>query len=136
VLHLPPALLVVCEGRTKQVRDSALVRLRPSVSVRLADHAVLEGGGQAVLMDVTVTCPVSANGQGGQLAVHQEQVVGRDAFGPTACDGLPHTLSVRVATATGLFQVGSAQAEAFAAVEEGGDIFPGADLRTVQIMQA
>jgi len=129
-------LLVVRAGRTKQVRDSAVVRVRPSVSVRLADQAVLDGGGQAVRIDVTVTCPVSASGQGGQVAVYQGQVVGTSSFGPTACDGLPQTLSVRAATAGGLFQVGSAQAEAFAAVEEGGDIFPGTDLRTVQIAQA
>ena len=129
------ALLVVRAGRTKQVRDSAVVRVRPSVSVRLADQAVLDSGGQAVRIDVTVTCPVSASGQGGQVAVYQGEV-GTGSFGPTACDGLPHTLSVRVATAGGLFQVGSAQAEAFAAVEEGGDIFPGTDLRTVQIVQA
>jgi hypothetical protein len=130
------ALLVVREGKTKQVQDSALVRVRPSVSVRLADQALLEGGGQAVLIDVSVTCPVSSNGQGGQVAVYQGQVVGRGAFGPTACDGLPHTLLVRVETSAGLFQVGSAEAEAFASVEEGGDIFPGADLRTVGIVQA
>jgi len=129
------ALLVVRAGRTKQVRDSAVVRVRPSVSVCLADQAVLDSGGQAVRIDVTVTCPVSASGQGGQVAVYQGEV-GTGSFGPTACDGLPHTLSVRVATAEGLFQVGSAQAEAFAAVEEGGDIFPGTDLRTVQIVQA
>lgn len=130
------ALLVVREGRTKEVRDSALVRVRPSVSVRLADQALLEGSGQAVLIDVTVTCPQSANGQGGQVAVYQGQVAGRGAFAPTACDGLPHTLSVRVETSQGSFQVGSAEAEAFAAVEEGGDIFPGSDLRTVGIVQA
>ena len=63
-------------------------------------------------------------------------MAGRGAFGPTPCDGLPHTVSVRVETSQGLFQVGSAEAEAFAAVEEGGDIFPGSDLRTVQIVQA
>ena len=34
----------------------------------------------------------------------------------------------------GLFQPGSAQAEAFASVTEGGDVFPGNDLRTVQLV--
>lgn len=130
------AVLVVREGRTKEARDSASVRVRPSVSVRLADQAVLEGGGEAVRIDVTVTCPVSSNAQGGQVRVYQGQLVGTGSFGPTPCDRLPHTLSVRVATSGGVFQVGSAEAEAFASVEEGGDIFPGADLRTVQIVQA
>jgi hypothetical protein len=35
-----------------------------------------------------------------------------------------------------LFQAGSAEAEAFASVEEGDDIFPGSDFRTIQITQA
>ena len=78
----------------------------------------------------------SSNGRGGQVSVYQGQVVGRGSFGPTTCDGLPHTVSVRVETSGGLFQVGSAEAEAFASVEEGGDIFPGSDLRTVQIALA
>lgn len=130
------ALLVVREGRTKEVRDSALVRVRPSVSVRLADQAVLDGGGAAARIDVTVTCPVSSNGQGGQVTVFQGQAAGTGSFGPAACDGLPHTLPVTVATSQGLFQVGSAEAEAFASVEEGGDSFPGSDLRTVQLVQA
>jgi len=127
------AVLLVREGRTEEVRDSALVRVRPSVSVRLADEAVLDGGGEAVRIDVTVTCPVASNAQGGQVAIYQSQVVGSGSFGPTACDGLPHGLSVRVEASEGLFQVGSAAAEAFTAVEEGGDFFPGGDLRTIQI---
>jgi hypothetical protein len=72
--------------------------------------------------------------QGGQVAVRQYPVGGSATFGPTPCDGLPHTQSVRVAASGGLFQLGSAEAEAFASVEEGGDIFPGSDLRTVQIV--
>jgi hypothetical protein len=127
------ALLVVREGRTKEARDSGLIRVRPSVSVRLADQAVLVGGGEAVQIDVSVTCPVSSNGRGGQVNIYQGQAAGRGSFGPTPCDGLPHTLGVRVETSQGLFRVGSAEAEAFASVEEGGDIFPGADLRTIQI---
>jgi len=130
------ALLVVREGNTKEARDTALLRARPSVSVRLADEAVLEGSGQAVRIDVAVTCPVSGNGRGGQVRIYQGQVVGTGSFAPTACDGLPHTASVTVETSEGLFQVGSAEAEAFASVEEGGDFFPGFDLRTVQITQA
>jgi len=130
------AVLLVREGRTEEVRDSALVRVRPSVSVRLADEAVLDGGGEAVRIDVTVTCPVASNAQGGLVSIYQGQVVGRGSFGPTACDGLPHTLSVRVDASGGLFQVGSAEAEAFTAVEEGGDFFPGGDLLTIRIVPA
>lgn len=129
-------VLAVREGRTKEVRDSASLRVRPSMAVRVADRAVLDGGADAVRIDVTVTCPVSSTGQGGQVRVYQGQVAGTGFFGPTPCDRLPHTLSVRVVASGGGFQLGSAEAEAFASVEEGGDIFPGADLRTVQIVQA
>lgn len=61
---------------------------------------------------------------------------GHGTFGPTPCNTLPHTVSVRVASSAGSFRVGTAEAEAFASVVEGGDVFPRADLRTIQIVQA
>jgi hypothetical protein len=103
----------------KRVQDSAQVRVRPSVSVPVADQAALDAGGAAARIDVTVTCPASSNGQGGQVTILQGRAAGTGSFGSVACDGLPHTLSVSVATSQGLFQVGSAEAEAFASVEEG-----------------
>ena len=129
-------VLSVRQGSTKEARDSALLRVRPSVAVRLADQAVLEDGGQAVRIDVTVTCPMTSTARGGQVAIYQGQVVGTGAFGPTPCDGVARTFSVRVATSQTSFQAGSAEAEAFTAVEEGGDFFPGGDFRTVQIVPA
>jgi hypothetical protein len=126
-------VLVVREGRTKMVGDSALLRVRPSVRVLLADGAVRDGGGEAALIDVTVTCPVAADGRGGQVTIYQGQVVGTGSVAPTTCDGSPRTVSVRVVASGGLFQVGSAEAAASVSVEEGGDLFPGFDLRTVQI---
>jgi hypothetical protein len=128
------ARLVVRQASTKAAGDFASVRVRPSVGVSVGDRAVLEDSGRAVRIDVTVTCPMTSTAQGGQVAVFQYPVGGRAAFGPTPCDGLPHTQSVKVAAAAGLFQLGSAEAEAFTSVEEGGDIFPGAELRTVQIV--
>jgi hypothetical protein len=105
------------------------------VGVQVADQAVLESGGQAVRINVTVTCPMTSNGQGGQVTIYQGGA-STGFFGPPPCDGVPHTLSVRVVRSSGLFQLGSAEADAFASVEEGGDIFPGSDLRTIQIKQA
>lgn len=128
------ALLVVRQGPTKQAQDSGVVRVRPSVAVRLADHAVLDGP-DAVRIDVTVTCPMVSTGQGGDVRIYDGQVVGTGTFGPTPCDGLPHTLSVRVVTSQGSFQVGSAEAVAFASIEEGGDFITDGDLRTIQITQ-
>jgi len=129
------AVLVVQQGRTKRAQDSATLRVRPDVSVVLADQAVLEDDG-AVRIDVTVTCPMSAEGQGGHVRIYDGRIVGTGTFGPTPCDTLPHTVSVRVASSEGPFRVGSAEALASASVTEGGDVFPGSDLRTIQIVQA
>jgi hypothetical protein len=129
------AVLAVRQSKTRQARDSAVLRARPSVSVRAADIAVLEGAGEAVRVDVTVTCPVAAVGQGGQISVYDGHVAGTGFFGPTPCDTLPHTISVRVPASQGSFRAGSAQAEAFASVEEGGDSFPSSEIRIIQIVQ-
>ncbi|MGH2555444.1 MAG: hypothetical protein ACRDHO_06990 [Actinomycetota bacterium] len=129
------AVLVVQQGKTKRAQDSATLRVRPDVSVVLADQAVLEGDG-AVRIDVTVTCPMSAEGQGGYVRIYDGVVAGTGTFGATPCDTLPHTVSVRVASSEGPFHVGSAEALASASITEGGDFFPGSDLRTIQIVAA
>ena len=129
------ATLAVGQGPGKRAQDSASVRARPSVSVILADRATLQGDG-AVRIDVTVRCPMSAVGQGGEVRIYDGHVAGTATFGPTPCDTLPHTFSVRVASTQGPFAVGSAEATAFASVVEGGDVFPSSDLRTIQIVQA
>jgi hypothetical protein len=77
-----------------------------------------------------------AVGQGGSVRIYDGVVVGTGGFGPTPCDTLAHTVSVRVASPQGPFRVGSAQALASASVTEGGDFFPGDDLRTIQIVSA
>jgi hypothetical protein len=125
------AVLVVGQGSTKRTEDTAALRARPSVTVVLADRGRLQTDG-SVLIDVTVTCPMSAVGQGGQVVIYGE-VGGRGTFGPTPCDTLPHTVSVRVIPNQGAFSAGSVEVEAFASVTEGGDVFPGSDIRTIQI---
>lgn len=130
------ALLVVQQGKTKEASDSAPLRARPSVSAELADEAILDDGGGAVLIDITVTCPRTSAGRGGEIRIYDGQVVGTGSFGPTACDALPHTTSVRVETSEGTFRVGSAEAFAVASIEEGGDIISGGDLRTIQIVNS
>ena len=127
------AVLVVGQGSTKRAQDSGAMRARPSVSVILADQAKLQSDG-SVLINVTVTCPMSAVGQGGQVAIYDGVIRGVGTFGPTPCDALPHTVSVRMSSNQGSFRVGSAEADAFASVTEGGDVFPGQDLRTIQIV--
>jgi len=127
------AVLVVGQGPNKRAEDSGALRVRPSVSGLLADTATLESDG-AVRIDITVTCPMSAVGRGGEVRIYDGRIVGTGTFGPTPCDALPHTVSVRVASSDGSFQVGSAEASAFAGIEEGGDFFSSFDLRTIQIV--
>lgn len=127
------AVLVVQQGKTKEARDSASLRARPTVSVVVADQATLDGGGETVRIDVTVTCPLTSTGLGGEVRVYDGQVAGTGLFGPTPCDGQPHTTSARVETSEGVFRVGSAEAFAVGSIEEGGDVFHGVDLRTIDI---
>jgi hypothetical protein len=128
-------VLVVGQGPNKRAEDSGSLRVRPSVSAFLDDTATLQGDGSLVI-DVTVTCPMSAVGRGGQVRIYDGQIVGTGTFGPTPCDALPHTVSVSVGSPDGSFQVGSAEASAWASIEEGGDFFSSFDLRTIQIVQA
>ena len=127
------ARLVVREGRTKQVQDAAVVPVRPSVSVILADQAKLTGGGGTAQINVTVTCPIASIGRGGQVTIYQTPIAGAGSIAPSACDGLPHTIAVTVTASGGMFRVGSAEAFASVTVEDIGELFPGSDFRTIQI---
>lgn len=126
------AVLVVRQGKTKEARDSARIGVHPQVAVRLADRAALVGGG-AVLIDVTVTCPPTSIGRGGEVTVYDGEAVGTGAFGPTPCDGNPQTIEVTVEASEGRFQVGAANAFTFAGIEHEGSIFQGSDFRAIQV---
>jgi hypothetical protein len=79
---------------------------------------------------------MSAEGRGGYVRIYDGVVAGTGTFGPTPCDALPHTLSVRVASSEGPFRVGTAEALSSATITEGGDFISGGDFRTIQIVQA
>jgi hypothetical protein len=133
------ATVIVKRGQTQQVQDSELLFVQPSVVVTLANTALLQDGGEAVLIDVTVACPVGAIGlSSSDVTIGQDQVGGlaggRASYVPT-CDCEPHTLSIEVSTTTGrLFRTGSALATTFAAVAAGGNEFLGVDQKTIQIV--
>jgi hypothetical protein len=129
------AVVVVERGRTERVQDSQLVRVDPIVFVALADTALLEGGGEAVLMDVTVACPVGANGQQSSLVVSQGQTLGSGSYMPV-CDGQRHTFEVRAQTSQAMFQPGSAQGLTFALVDVGGEAFYGVGDNRIQIVSS
>jgi hypothetical protein len=127
------AFVLIKRGRTEQAQDSEVVQVDPTVFVDLADTALLEGGGEAVSIDVTVACPVGSNGQQSYVNVSQGQASGNGFYVPT-CDGQRHTVTVTVQASQGLYQPGSAQALTFAFVEEGGDSFSGVDDNQIQIV--
>jgi hypothetical protein len=126
------ALVLIQRGRTEQAQDSQVVRVEPTVFVDLAGTALLEGAGQAVLIDVTAACPVGATGQQSYVNVSQGQASGNGVYVPT-CDGQRHTFTVRAQTSQALFQPGSAQGLTFAFVAVGGDSFSGVDEQQIQI---
>jgi hypothetical protein len=130
------ALVVITRGgRTQQARDSEVVSVDPTVTVDLADRAVLSESGAAVLIDVAVACPVGANGQGSYVSVSQGETRGNGNYVPI-CDGAGHTFRVTVRATLGLYRLGAARALSFAFVEEGGDSFSGVDDQPIQIVAA
>jgi len=127
------ALVVIERGRTEQAQDSEVVQVDPTVFVDLANTALLQGGGEAVLIDVTAACPVGANGQQSYVSVSQGEIRGNGLYVP-ACDGQELVFNVRVQASRGLYRLGSADALTFAFVEEGGDSFSGVDQQAIQIV--
>src|SRR5215210_8479015 len=53
------ASVVIQRGKTARADDSQVVTVDPSVLVDLAESGLRVDGGQAVILDVTVACPVS-----------------------------------------------------------------------------
>jgi hypothetical protein len=128
------AAVTIRRGRTESTHDAQLVLVQPAVSVELGDTARLEAGGAAVVLDVTVACPVGATGQESYVNVSQGQTtIGNGTYLPV-CDGRTHTFTVRVQAARGAYQAGAAQALTFANVEHEGFGVAGVDEGPVQIV--
>jgi len=128
------ASLTIKRGRIESTQDSQLVQVQPTVLVDLADTARLEGGGGAVLIDVTVACPVGANGRLSAVNVSQGQTASGNGTYLPICDGQQHTFTVRVPASQGVYQAGDARALTFANAEHGGNSFTGVDDSPVQIV--
>jgi hypothetical protein len=120
------ASVVIKRGKTQRATDSQLLQVDPAVLVELADSARLESGGGAVVMGVTVACPVGATGLESRLGVSQGETRGVGTYTPV-CDGSRHTFTVRVVAFRGVYQAGIAQALTFADVEFDGRFFAGVD---------
>ena len=122
------ASVVVQRGKTARADDSQVVSVDPNVLVELDDSAQILDGGAAVLLDVTVACPVGTTGRESGLVVSQAGIVmGSGRYTPI-CDGARHTFTVRVSSTNGrLYQPGIAQALTFADVDFNGQVFSGVD---------
>ena len=128
-------VLVVGQGPNRRAEDTGSLRVRPDVSIQVADTGALQADG-SVLIDANVTCPRFAVGLGGQVNIFDGVTGGTGSFGPTPCDTVPHTVSVRVVPSQGPYRAGSAEIWAFASIEEGGEMLTGFDIRTIQIVAA
>jgi hypothetical protein len=122
------ASVVIKRGKTARADDAEVVTVDPTVLVELAESAQVLDGGAAVLLDVTVACPVGTTGRESGLVVSQAGIVmGSGRYTPI-CDGASHTFTVRVSSTNGrLYQPGIAQALTFADVEFNGQVFSGVD---------
>ncbi len=121
------ASVVIQRGKTARADDSQIVTVDPTVLVELGESAQILDGGAAVLLDVTVACPVGTTGRESGLVVSQAgRVMGTGRYTPI-CDGSRHTFTVRVQASQGVYELGIAQALTFADVEFGGQVFSGVD---------
>jgi hypothetical protein len=121
------ASVVIKRGKTARADDSQVVTVDPTVLVELAESGLRVDGGQAVVLDVTVACPVGTTGRRSGLVVSQSPVIiGSGTYTPI-CDGSRHTFTVRVTASQGTYQPGIAQALTFADVEYNGQVFSGVD---------
>ena len=126
--------VTIKRGKTQRAEDSVVASAQPAVLVDIAPTAALESGGAAVLLDVTVACPVGAVGVESFVGLTQGQTAqGRGTYVPI-CDGEEHTFAVRVAATSGAFAAGDARGLTFAVVEHDGIGFAGVDDSPVQIV--
>lgn len=121
------ASVVAERGKSASASDSLVLPVQPLVLVELADHARLESGASAVVIDVTVTCHAQTTGLESRLVVSQGLVLGVGLYTPI-CDGTPHTFTVRVDASPGVFNPAFfAQALTFANTLHAGEIVYGID---------
>lgn len=121
------ASVVIKRGKTARADDSQVATVEPGVLVELAETALLQAGGTAVVIDVAVACPVGTTGRESRLVVSQAgRVMGVGTYLPV-CDGTRHTFTVLVQASDGVYEPGIAQALTFAEIEHAGETFFGID---------
>jgi hypothetical protein len=121
------ASVVIRRGKTARADHSEIATVQPTVLVELGETAQIQDGGAAVLLDVTVACPVGTTGRQSGLVVSQAgRVMGSGRYTPI-CDGSPHLFNVLVTASQGVYETGIAQALTVADIEHNGEVFSGVD---------
>ena len=106
--------------------------------VNIAPTAKLIKGGQAVLVEVQVTCPQGKEVLEAHISVSQEDsaIYGQSGI-PVKCTGKPHTYRTAVTAQQGQFHTGTAYGSAYVLLydpatgttESGGDTEPALEVR-------
>jgi hypothetical protein len=119
--------VVIKRGKTASAQDSGTLQVDPTVLVELAESAQLQSGGGAVVIAITVACPVGTRGLESRVNISQAgQTSGNGTYTPM-CDGSKHTFVVTVTASQGTYHEGIAQALTFADIEYAGNVFYGVD---------
>jgi hypothetical protein len=97
-----------------------------TVAIEVARKAtLLDGGGQVVELQVTVTCPVGAEVLEAFLYVTQDSNQSPFAFFQPVCDGFAHTFPVQIQAAAGfVFQQGRVQVSGYLLLTTGEAVSP------------
>lgn len=121
------ASIVIKRGKTASTQDVQTLTVEPLVDVELGESARLVSGGGAVVIDVSVACPVGTTGLQSGVNVSQSGITSGNGSYLPVCDGTRHTFSVTVEASRGVYQEGIAQALTFANIEHEGRGFAGVD---------
>jgi len=128
------AVIRIARGKADEARASEVAALIPEIVMDAASTARLDAGGQAVLIDVTTGCPAGVTGLESYATVEQGgRSIGQSFFTPF-CDGLTHTITLRIETRTNPYQPGPASVTAFAFAEFRDRFFAGVDSAAIQIV--
>jgi hypothetical protein len=121
------ASVVIKRGKTARTQDAQALTVEPLVDVELGESARLLSGGGAVVIAVSVACPVGTTGLQSGVNVSQSGITSGNGSYLPVCDGTRHTFSVTVEASNGIYREGIAQALTFANIEHDGRGFVGVD---------
>jgi hypothetical protein len=116
-------VLVLCIGMLGVLFVPRAVA-QETLAIEIAKKATLVDGGQAVELQVTVTCPAGAEVLEAFLYVTQDGNQTPFASFQPICDGTPHTFLVRAQAVGFVFHQGKAQVSGYLLLTPGEAISP------------